>query len=87
MLLSPPATSPISTTSIDAPSPALKSGTAAQLEVTLPNGDTALTLATRRGDIATVRALLRGGAQREARALEIAVERREHELIAALTSP
>ena len=51
----------------------------------VPDGRTALVLAAERGDLPTVRLLLRAGARREARALEAAIERREHELISALS--
>ena len=42
-------------------------------------------LAVKGGHLDTVRALLRGGATREPEALELAIEQREHELIALLT--
>lgn len=53
---------------------------------TLPDGRSALMIATARGDVPSARALLRAGAQHgHAAALEIAIGRREHELIALLS--
>ena len=54
-------------------------------KATLPDGRNALTLAAGNGDVATVRALLHAGAAHDPRALELAVARREHELIALLS--
>ena len=49
-------------------------------------GTNAIELATRRGDVPTVKALLAAGALPTANALELAVARREHELIKLLSS-
>lgn len=49
------------------------------------DGKSALLLATERGDFAVVRELMDGGAPSEPRALEAAITRREHDLIALLS--
>ena len=55
-------------------------------KATLPDGRNALTIAAGNGDLATVRALLHAGVAHDPRALELAVARREHELIALLST-
>ena len=87
LLLSPPLSRP-SKPAAAAAAAAAASGDAqleGQLDARLEDGSSALTLAVKGGHLDTVRALLRGGATREPEALELAIEQREHELIALLT--
>ena len=51
----------------------------------LPDGRSALILAVSRADLSTARVLLDAGAPPEPRALDLAIARREHELIALLS--
>ena len=48
------------------------------------DGRSALIIAAHNGDVPTARALLRGGAAREPAALEVAIAKREHEMIALM---
>jgi ankyrin repeat protein len=70
----------------DAVSALLGGGGGAPLAAaTLPDGRSALMLAAANGHLATCAALLDGGAPHDERALELAVARREHKLIALLS--
>jgi ankyrin repeat protein len=55
------------------------------VDAKLNDGSSALMMAADRGDMKTTRALLRAGATVDARAKEIAIARREYELIALMT--